>query len=59
MQLKQFTVGGLLSIVSLNTLALMDTQQVQINNFKPFLVITIVALVLGAMAIYQKHLQHR
>ncbi|MDC9715206.1 MAG: hypothetical protein PSN36_05265 [Gammaproteobacteria bacterium] len=58
MQLKQFIIGGLLSTISLSTLALMGTQQAQINNFKPFLVIILVALVLGVMAIYQKHLQH-
>jgi hypothetical protein len=39
-------------------LALIGAQQAQINNFKPFVVIVTVALILGAMAYYQKHLQH-
>ncbi|AYQ56188.1 hypothetical protein BTHERMOSOX_1388 [Bathymodiolus thermophilus thioautotrophic gill symbiont] len=57
MQLKRFVIGGLLSTVSLSALALIGTQQAQINNFKPFLVITVVVSILGVMAIYQKRLQ--
>lgn len=57
MQLKQFIMGGLLSTASLSALALIGVQQVQINNFKPFLVITVVVSILGVMAAYQKRLQ--
>lgn len=48
-----------LSVFSLSVLALMGTQQSQINNAKPFLIITIVALILGVIAYMQKYQQHR
>ncbi|CAB9539372.1 hypothetical protein [uncultured Gammaproteobacteria bacterium] len=57
MQFKQFIIGVLLSTVSLSALALIGTQQAQINNFKPFLIITVVVSILGAIATYQKRLQ--
>ncbi|MBW5289511.1 hypothetical protein [Abyssogena phaseoliformis symbiont] len=43
----------------LSVLALIGAQQNQINNTKPFLIITIVALILGVMAYMQKYQQHR
>lgn len=58
MQLKKILISGLLSTTSLSVLALIGVKQAQINNFKPFLVITIVVLILGVTATYQKHLQH-
>ncbi len=57
MQLKKSIIIGILSTVSLSSLALMGSQQVQTNNLKPFLVIGIVTLILGAIATYQKYLQ--
>ncbi|WXT99593.1 MAG: hypothetical protein Ctma_0293 [Catillopecten margaritatus gill symbiont] len=59
MQLKKIFIGGLLSTTSLSVLALIGSKQAEINNFKPFLVIASVALILGVMATYQKHLQYR
>lgn len=59
MQLKKILIGGLLSTTSLSVLALIGTKQAEINNFKPFLIITIIALILGVLAYYQKQLQHR
>ncbi|CAC9477156.1 hypothetical protein [bacterium endosymbiont of Bathymodiolus sp. 5 South] len=58
MHTRKFIIAGLLSTTSLSVLALIGAQQAQINNFKPFVVIVTVALILGAMAYYQKHLQH-
>lgn len=57
MQLKKSIIIGILSTVSLSSLALMGSQQAQTNNLKPFLVIGIVTLILGAIATYQKYLQ--
>ncbi len=54
--IRKIIIGGLSSVFSLGVLALIGNQQAQINNFKPFLVITIVAFILGAMAYYQKSL---
>jgi uncharacterized membrane protein len=59
MRLKKIIVVGLSSTISLSVLALVGNQQAQINNFKPFLVITIVALILGSVAYYQKSLQRQ
>lgn len=55
--IKKLTLSILVSTTSLSVLALVGTQQAQINNTKPFLIITLVTLILGAMASYQKHLQ--
>ncbi len=57
MQTRKLIIGGLLSTTSLSVLALIGAQQAQINNFKPFVVIVLVALTLGVIATYQKHLQ--
>jgi hypothetical protein len=57
MKLKKIIIAVILSSTSLSVLALMGEHQAQINNFKPFMVITIVTLLLGTMAAYQKHLQ--
>ncbi|BAS67441.1 hypothetical protein [Bathymodiolus septemdierum thioautotrophic gill symbiont] len=59
MQLKKILIGVLLSTTSLSVLALIGAKQAEINNGKAFVVITIVALILGAMAFYQKQLQPR
>jgi uncharacterized membrane protein YeiH len=59
MKLKKILMTGLLSSASLSVFAMIGTQQAQINNLKPFMVITLVALTLGLMAAYQKKLQHR
>ncbi|SMN10739.1 hypothetical protein SPBRAN_914 [uncultured Candidatus Thioglobus sp.] len=56
---KKIIIGGLLFVFSLSVLAFVGSQQAQINNFKPFLVITVVALVLGTVAYYQKSLQNQ
>ncbi|CAC9494361.1 hypothetical protein [uncultured Gammaproteobacteria bacterium] len=58
MRTRKLIVGGLLSTTSLSVLALIGAQQAQINNFKPFMIIILVVLVLGAMATYQKYLQN-
>ena len=58
MRTRKLIIGGLLSTTSLSVLALIGAQQAQINNFKPFMVIILVALVLGAIATYQKYLQN-
>ncbi|CAC9528896.1 hypothetical protein [uncultured Gammaproteobacteria bacterium] len=58
MRTRKLIVGGLLSTTSLSVLALIGVQQAQINNFKPFMIIILVVLVLSAMATYQKYLQN-
>jgi hypothetical protein len=58
MHTRKLIIGGLLSTTSLSVLALIGAQQAQINNFKPFMVIILVVMVLGAMATYQKYLQN-
>ncbi|CAB5496120.1 hypothetical protein [uncultured Gammaproteobacteria bacterium] len=58
MRTRKLIVGGLLSTTSLSVLALIGAQQAQINNFKPFMIIILVVLVLSAMATYQKYLQN-
>ncbi|SMN00622.1 hypothetical protein SPONN_1814 [uncultured Candidatus Thioglobus sp.] len=52
-------IAGLLSVFSLSVLAFVGSQQAQLNNFKPFLVITVVAFTLGIVAYYQKSLQNQ
>ncbi|SMM97849.1 hypothetical protein SPONL_1495 [uncultured Candidatus Thioglobus sp.] len=52
-------IASLLSVFSLSVLAFVGSQQAQLNNFKPFLVITVVAFTLGIVAYYQKSLQNQ